>query len=250
MREAIIQSDIKDFEVKYVFIKSFEWNSAEDRVRFNGHPHQSEVYRMIHHNQSKTDSIIISVNNQVDALTFDKLVDKEPDKVYTSEILEITLENILDFDLSTKELDKLLEWMDSKNEDLLRKLNPNHNQNLLPQPIITALAESMIDKFQEDTEDMNHAQMVMGDLLSLNSHQFYIILEIVQALIDYNLGDEDPSKFLLMGDKGLAINMADAMRSLAQYSSGPKMGEEREQLLGAVLAIATELERRDLLNLD
>lgn len=232
--------------VKYIYVKDFNWAEPFNKMNYEGHFKNKEVYRAIYHPTSNVYSVIFrEVRIPFEAIVFDDL--KVDNAICTCEMVEITKENILELNITEKELDKMIKWMETKNEDI----NPPRKENNLPIPFQNLFNE-MKRQESEDTKLMFEMNKAFDELNLHNTIYCELILALTKQLKDYTLNtiEDAASELELDGDRGLSVNIAKAMRSLQQYALPLRRGGEEEvDLDEALFAIFREKERRVLNNI-
>ncbi len=222
-------------EISYIYVKDFEWFDTSNKITFGHFPEKKSVQRAILKGGA-VEIIADSVLGYGNTLGFGSTVgDGEACKY---EFIEITRSNIISLNLTIEQIDQLTEWIQSKNEDISMAPLPQEFQ------------QELNKVHKEYVENMTEIAEAVEELHNVNKGQFDIICELVDYINYQNQSDEDPARFITHGVKGLGANIAEAVRILTQYASGPKYGEDRDQLLTAILAIINELERRDIHQLD
>lgn len=224
-------------DISYIYVKDFEWFDAVSKTTFGSFPESKSVQRAI----LKGGAVNIYAGDimgdgEPTTLLFQSKIGEA--EVCKYEFVEITRLNVLELNLSIEQIEQITNWIQSKNEDI--RMAP------LPQEF-----QQEINKVHKEyVESMTEIAEAVEELHNVNKGQFDIICELVDYINNQNQAEEDPARFITHGTKGLGANIAEAVRLLTQYASGPKYGEDREQLLIALSAIINELERRDIHQLD
>lgn len=224
--------------IKYLFINSFKWKGTYNQMQFNGHPLEKKVYRSLYNKNTKIYSLIFDkIGSQHQAVPLDSLeVDNE---TCYHKITELTKANIINLDIEETELDKIINWMDTDNNDITPKL---------PAPLQNLINESLRQS-SEDIEFLRKVTQSFEELLLHNTIYAEILLETAKQLKDYSLETVfDPANELeLDRDRGAAANISKAMRLLKDYSQSLRDGGEQQyDLDNALIAIIREKERRIL----
>lgn len=239
---------LKDVTIRYLFVKAFEWVDVALKERYQGHPKPETVYRSFFN--ETTGNYKIFVGNIV--FIADKLNTTEEDgQARTSTIEVITKGNILELNLPEAELDSIIAWEASSNKDIKTIYEappPIHVSNGL-----VSLKAAMGDQEAREAADMDIAMEVLQELYMINTSLFHLIVETASALVhhDLQLHQNGAMMTLELSDHGAGYNIGTAMKKLNRYLSKPKRGgDDREDIMDAIVTLYTELDRRNLLSLD
>lgn len=238
---------LKDVSIRYLFVKAFEWVDVALKERYQGHPKPETVYRSLFN--ETTGNYKIFVGNIM--FIADKLNTTEEDQqARTSTIEVITKNNILELNLPEAELDAIIAWEATSNKDIksIYETPPQPKQQGL-----IALKAAMSDQEAKEAAEMDIAMEVLEELYMLNTSLFKLVVETASALIhhDLNLHQNGAMMTLELSDHGAGYNIGTAMKKLNRYLSKPKKGgDDREDIIDAVVKLYTELDRRSLLGLD
>lgn len=218
-----------DVEVRYIFIKKFEFRDSYEKEALCGHPLIGRIYRSVfnvntkHHRLLLPDGVIMG---------FDTLVGSQVGADF--ELIDIDITNILDFDITEEDLSLFLK----PNTDIF-------NENI----VIGGLEnlQNAINQNEADEDDASHrASHIIMDLYRISPQKFEIILELSERLIELELHTHEDIAHYLRYDpeKGLALNIAPALRALDTYAgTSRKTSQDPEDLYEALESIIVELER-------
>lgn len=231
-------------EIAYHYIKQWDWYDKAEAVRYPSNLVSGSVHRVLQMNG--VDMLFIGISSQgIDTIPL--TIPKEESNVRNLmefETVKITKKNLLDLPLTEQHLDQILLWESNKNKDITSLFEQDKME--VPEEVTKAIQKTISDY----TSDMMYAGESIEELYNVNKGQFDIVVELTDHINEVNMSEDDAASFIAKGTRGLGLNIADAIRSLSAYASGPKYGEERTQLLDAMISIIKELERRDILQLD
>lgn len=227
--------------IRYLFVNSFKWKDTFNQMQFNGHPLEKQVYRSLYNNSTKIYSLIFTkIGEQHQALPLEVL--EADNEGCTYKVTELARTNILDHEIDETELDKIINWMDTDNNDLTPR------QQQLPVPLQNLMNESF-RQAQQDEEFLKKVYVAFEELNLHNTIYAEILLKLAEQLREYSLETVfDPANDLeLDRDRGAAANITKAMRLLRDYSLSIREGGEQEyDLNNAIIALVREKERRTL----
>jgi hypothetical protein len=231
----MIKENLTDIEVKYVFVRNFEWNDTNFQEIYQSHPRKGHVYRNLYNKHTSNHKI--HIQGPIDALLFDKLESKT--EAYSSDMVEITKGNILNLNIPEKQLDQLLVWMESKNEDIKGLFQEREE---IPMNIQNNLAVAINQAMQDEHRFVNEAANTLADLHQVNSIQAEIVLHIARALTELNVGAEDEIRF--NDNLGMGNNISSALRDIqTYYSTDRRTNEDPEDLMCAITHLIDEINR-------
>jgi hypothetical protein len=122
----ILNDNEKNTEFLYLYVEKFKWSNQENAEAFAGHPKPKSVYRAILNKDTNGYRILYSVENGTgNAVIINSLNSDSEDIGFTCKIHTITRNNILDFDISEEDLDKLSIWTEKDNQDLKNIMKGN-----------------------------------------------------------------------------------------------------------------------------
>jgi hypothetical protein len=238
-------------EYVYLYIKKFTWLDTETASQTDGHPLPNRVYRAIKTNNIH--SIIVEGKSQ---LVLPGLICEEDIKGYNCEIVEISLRNIVDLLPNEEDLKSMEKWMEIKNSDIVP---PTEIPSELMDKLQRALAQQAViqQTVLEDADTLNHLNI-------LNSIQYEAVLELIDYLIELNIGETDESgnftavSGLSRGSQGLGYNIGQALQNIELYTNSEHTVRANDQidspfrdyLMEATVALIKESERRKIQELD
>ncbi len=230
-------------KINYLYVEEFTWSQQIYNSMYEGHPKEGGVYRAAYNPESGWHFVIISEASPVKAIVIPSLV-SENGIDWVGKIVNLTKENIINYNLKEEQLDEIIKWMDSNSEDIFKPQ--------IPAPL-QALQRAMDDQQQEDQAFLLHAIGVLEQLQLHNVINLDIIVEISEQLISDSLRSMDSpvSKLKLDKNNGLGANIADALTHITNYTSEDRRtNQDPDDLDRAIIALIRERERRILNELD
>lgn len=235
---------LKDVSIVYLFIKSFEWMDVGMKEQYQGHPKPGSVYRSFYN--ASTGNYKIFVGNAM-FITDSLVVLPSEEQSRVCDIYPLQKDNILELNPSEEQLDNIIAWEANSNKEIKSIYQEEPKQGL------GALHKAMNQQELEEAQDMAIARKVLGELHLINTSLFRLIVEVASALSDHDiqLHENGAMMTLELSDHGAGYNIGTAIKKLNKYLTKPKRGgDDREDVVDAIVKLFTELDRRALLNLD
>jgi len=207
----------------FVYIKKFEFLDPYLQAQTDGHPLAGRVYRSVYNENTTHYRIDLPTFMP---MSFNKLTGMNEQADF--EIVPITPENILDFDIREEDLDLMLkdEVVPSTEIDT----------------VLTILQEYANESVKDADDFSDRASKAVLNLWHLNSRKAEILVRIAEMLGEHEIESQhDISYWLRFTDGGMAFNIGEALRELDYYADE----EDGESLYEAIKHICTELERID-----
>jgi len=243
-----IKDHINDVSVKYLFVKHWSWTDPLDKEKYQGAPVQGRVYRAVYNSKTNSYRFIIT-ENPMNGLLMPDLNSSNEMNGYTSEIVALTKNNLLDQNIKEEDLDKLTRWMEDQNKDIFTT-QPQLPENF-PMIILESLNSAEHQREMEEANRMAYAMEALSDLDSVNSIQFEIIIELIEYLYQQNLLNHEGDDIALDAKLGIGVNISRTLDTLKRYAGkNRRTNEDPEDLLNAISHLVTERERRIINDLD
>lgn len=232
-REPALPDTEDNIKFVYLFVKSFKWHQPADIEATAGHPKAGRVYQAVLNTDTNTYRLVYNDPvNDTAAVYLAKLVidsEEEPQYKTDSEIVEITLGNILDFNILEEDLDKLLGWRKDNNLKLKQQLGLNKKEKQVSQQINPVQAVAAVQK-QADDQDL---QRLGNSVINIRTNN-PLLYEAVSDLVFYIEQAErasgknmiDASWMDFSKTLGAGKNISRAIERLAVYG-----GEDRRSNL-------------------
>lgn len=261
----------------YLYIKSFKWLLDIDREMANGHPQEGRLYRGAENTSTHTYRIYYEFddkNKQVLGIFLPRLRSEDTSGIYTADVIELTLSNILDLNISDQDLDNLLHWLEIDNSDLKKRMwgeekskgrmiSPEGTPQLstsqpLSDPLEHLNDEAMMlmtieyikkkdAEFGEVVEDL---KMLKDFNPAMFSSLARLLFYLMKTESEHNHTPIDPYWIHLDKEMGAGANLSSAVTLLARYG-GPdrKSNLEEVDLMGAIKYLLLEQQRRNFHNI-
>jgi hypothetical protein len=240
----MIPEKIEDINFCYLYIKSFRWTNPEAAEVYAGHPKVGEVYRTIYNPSMGLYRLMVGNES---GLKFHKLISANEGEDHQCEMIEITRSNIIQLDLPERTLDKMIKWMDTDNKDLKKWYEPNQAEQSIAKGL-QSLSIAIHRQDLDETKAMREAETVLKGLYIVNTNLFNLVLEIADKLGEWTMMREGLAVTpIALGPEGKGYNIANAMDELDTYLSPVKQGgDDRGEVIAAIMNLFTELERREI----
>lgn len=230
----------------YVYVRRFKWFNGVDNEQLEGHPIEKKLYRAAYNNDTKSYRIYYksNVNNKDTCIVIPSLA-SVPDG-YDSDIVQVTLENILELDMPEACLNDFIKWAESKNEDLKRVAGLEKKQEP-PSFLPVVISEPIQNMFSDMTREEEIEEFIM--CASKTHDMFPALFDAIHDLIHYinqtNEGDSlDSMTISLSQTHGAGYNVGKALDSLSTYMSDDRrVNLHHEDLLKAIYNLLNEQSR-------
>lgn len=251
----------KNTKVVYLYVNEFKWTFSEDHERAVGHPKEKTLYRAVYNTDTNTYRGIYEMEGKMNGFYLKKLVSKESVSEegvtgYTSDIIEITPSTILDCDLSSSDLTRLLKWIESNNKDLTDELwppakTPSPNDiKIFRMNDAKDFADMMGQIFSSKNPEFEKMSESLRQLNEVDPMMFEAITDLVLFIInDESVPDSfiDPSWISTDKQHGAGANIHSALQKLARYGgSDRRTNLEEYDLMGCIKDLLTEQIRRNI----
>lgn len=250
----MIKEKLDDLTFLYLYIREFKWNTTMETEVYMGHPRVGEVYRAALNKATGNYKLFLPIEgNHINTFVFNSL-NVSSDQC-SGKIEKISKSNIIQLNLREEQLNSILEWMDKDNIDVKKAIEPNKQNQDVAKNIargLMSLREAIEEHGASDNEARRRADQKMANLYMTNTDLFEIVLEIVDELHDADMARlEYPHLMMALSEEGKGINVQQALIHLSDYMDSPKNGGDcRESILGAIMNLVSELERRTANQLD
>lgn len=251
----------KNTKIVYLYINEFKWMLSEDNEMAMGHPKEKTLYRGVYNTDTGTYRGIYETNGKMKGFFLKKLISKENISEeditgYTSNIIEVSPSTILDCNLTEKELDKLTQWIQSENKDLMEELWPREKTGeikafRIPDEAGEAFTKVFADMLRGTPSELSQLTDSLGNIRDTDPLMF----EAIEDLI-YFLGEEEGSTqdsildpTWINSDKlhGTGANMSAALTKLARYCGhNRRVNLDKADLFGAMKNLLNEQIRRNI----
>lgn len=267
----------QNIQIVYLYVEEFEWTISFDKERANGHPKPKRVYRAAYNKETDSYRLLYEVddaNNKFRAIFVPALNNTEEMRGYTSKIKVLSIDTILEFDLSEEDLDNLNKWMDTNNKDFFEVMYgpkkkptqitafPLPEENILPE---AELPEGITNTVSVDSFDAlieklltAHGDKELKDfwtdaamIRDINPAMFTAISQLL-----FFLTSDEADRFesaidpfwVHMDDRlGSGANISAAMAKLVVYTCADRRKNfDEKDLLGAIKYLLMEKQRINL----
>jgi hypothetical protein len=227
----------------YVYVKSFKWYDGYENEKLEGHPIERRVYRAAYNSDTKTYRIFYtsSVNKQETRVVISSL--KSVEGGYEADIVEITLENLLDLDFSEHDLSMISTWEEIGNEDLKKTMGFTPTE-----PVPVSFLPSVISEKGNESEKMKDMTAFFNDALethNMSPVMFDAIHNVIKYINQYAESESlDSMSISMSSTHGSGYNVGKALDSLAVYmSEDRRVNLSEDDLINAIYNLLTEESR-------
>lgn len=247
----ILQDDIHNTEIIYLYTYKFDYgNNPISKEENGGHPKPKTVYRAIYNTDTNTYRLIYKVGKEGMSFVFiPKLKDYDEDSGLTVDLRVLTLKNILDFNISEANLNELLNWLQTDNDDIKAITghtgSPKKKTKSEDKPVAVPQTKGTVKLSPQIVQFLNQAiELEKTDPLIFGT-MFDLLVHLNQNLYA-DIGVVNASWLTLDRDHGAGVNVSAAVGKLNRY-----MGQDRRtnldgnDLLGAIKDLLQEQGRRN-----
>ena len=238
----------KNTQFLYLYIKDFKWENVIDTEKFHGHPKSKRVYRAALNSDTNGYRLFYKPEDSKNhvAIIIHHLMGYEGG--YTSDIVELTKQNILDLEITESDLDSLIEWQGNSNADLKKMYGFDKPAPQTIQILGIDEIREMVNRTDEQekiTEFINSS----SELHDIDGLTFDSIHMIIDHLLESQPEDSsfDAINITTSKEHGAGHNVGKALNLLSVYlSENQRVSLDVDDLLGAINHLITELNRRIL----
>lgn len=249
----ILSDNSKNTEFLYLYVDEFQWLSHIDTEAFSGHPKAKSVYRAILNKDTNGYRIIYKITGgNPQAIVLKNIVNKNRGLGYLSQMAVLSRENILSFDVSDEDLDKLDFWINSENKDLddiMKKSkhptvinDENSNISLTPMDSMTLVTNNM----RKIDGELSAFMILAQDFQIRDPFLFDAFHDLMNHLSDNNSAN-DTSWLNYSKNFASGANVSAALQALTKYASENRRTNLDEQdLLHAIKHLLNEYSQRQI----
>lgn len=234
----MIKEKFSDVQVKYVFIKSFEWINRTFAEVYSGHPHMGKVYRAVYNPFSKNWKLVIPGSiDMIDIMGFESL--ENSNEQFTSEIILLDKSNVTTLNLSEKSLDQIIKWNESGHKDIQEMYGERNEE----------LPTTITFNFQALQDQQTQLRIAILEsfepLANINSIQLEILMKLARTLVQINVEESDDIKY--NDNIGMGNNISAAIRDIqTYYSTDRRTNYDPDDLYCAMTHLIEEINRNVL----
>lgn len=222
-------------KIVYLYVKEFTWTNIESRENTAGHPKKDRLYRGVFNTDTKTYRLFYKEDEAVYLPTLTATTDNEFG--YLSNIVEVTVQNVLELDINDEDLTEFVKWVEDDNATLKNTMGINQGQ-----PKQKPVTEAEFMKAMQATQEGREQLEFLAELRSLrevNLPVFSALTDLVSYLVNVDVPEGadsfvDTAWMNVSKTLGAGKNISRAIEHLARYG-----GENRRtNLSGTDLMIA------------
>jgi hypothetical protein len=215
---------------KFIYVKEWKWLDPIGAQMHGGKPETGRVYATEY--DVRTGNRMLLGNILLDRM----VVTDEISRVFAYEIVELSPQNIIELNVKEEDLDMIIKVGQKPVEDTLK------------QKIKSELARIDNDK----NDKLNNVVKALNNMIMTNTTAFELMEELVELMNDWDMETHSsPALSLALSTDGKGINIQQTMIEVEKYMKPVKQGgDDRKQILNAIVFLFTELQRRELNGLD
>lgn len=237
----------------YLYVNSFQWSNPVDIESAVGHPKPGQVYRAILNTDTKSYRLFYDVEGDLRGAYLSHLISpqgEDPNEIaYTSDIIEITKQNILGLKLNDSQLAEMLKWIKEDNESIREFMNlPPPNENGQRDPGASLNADQVLEHINNAKDQAEFAELgtYLATLMKGDPVMFSALSEFI-----YSVGDKDERSAIdtswpsFSPVLGAGKNISKALEAIARYGGDDRrINLDPEDLTLAMNCLLDELTRR------
>ncbi len=249
----VLSDNSKNTEFLYLYVDEFQWLSHMDTEAFSGHPKPKSVYRAIFNKDTRGYRIIYgTTNGNPQAIVLKNLANKNKGVGYLSNMVILTRDNILNFDISDEDLDKMVFWIDTENKDLDDIMKKSKHPTVLGDNLDNTNLPPLtpMDIIPLITNNTRRVDGELSDFLSLAQNfqdKDPFLFDAIHDLMNYISDDRVNDVSFLNFSKNFAsgANVSAAFQALTRYAGDNRRTNLDEQdLLQAIKHLLNEYTQR------
>lgn len=233
-------------EVVVLYTNKFQYFYPEDKETMKGHPIEGRVYRAIKDTDTNHYLLHIGTENtesKMEGIQLKKLEGKSLG--WECDLEEITDKNLLDFDLTPEDAEKMIQWETKGHDDLNKFIN---------EPDEESGKEFDIEDI-EDLVDLNHEMEIADALnktLDYDAEFHFTMTDLIKYLAStcddkYGSSQLDTRGILYSETLGQGFNTGNAVKYIARYNTeGFEKSYNPKDLMKAIHYLLFELTRRKI----
>lgn len=223
-------------KVVLLYVKDFKWTDQYLTEQFAGHLRLKRVYRAIYNKPTESYRVIYLYDRSSQAINLPSLVKKTEEMNYTSDIIEITSNNIVDYEICEEDLDQIIKWGDHKD------LNKIISEKRVTSPEPPNILQELFNLAKDD--DMREYTERSKALFQINPILHDTMLDVIEHLRRHTDTSIEVFNLSMDDNFGPGINIGKAYDALGRYTSEDKRTNfDPEDLLVAIENILVEYTR-------
>lgn len=237
-------------KIIYLYVKDFQWTIPINKESNVGHPKSGRVYRGIINTDTESYRLMYRVGDAIQGTLLPQLDSQDEANGYLSDIREITINNILDFDILEEDLTELLRWLETDNKELKDKIKgffdkqqPNPSFSLPPFLTKKSMPEMVVEILRSRDPELASIVSTVNELRVSDPHIFDAVGAFINHLLSHPEAETSIDSRWIRFDKnlGAGANLSAALSKLSVYgSNNRRTGFSEHDLVGAIRDLLLE----------
>ena len=206
--------------VVYLYVKEFEYKDQKYAEMMNGHPKTGRIYRALHDTENNLYRIILEEEDKNDHGLAGMIIQKlqNDDVRWTSDIVEIDGESLINYDIVSDDFVKLAKWQETENKDI-DHLRIDAGEASVHQDPATGITSIVFEDGEEEYEDITAN---LADLSEIDFELAKAVDKTVEGIMHYlgSITEGRPDLTTLTTNHerhGKGVNVGLAIEALSDY---------------------------------
>lgn len=253
----ILQDTPQNTKIVYLYVNEFDYGQDHiGREQTLNHPKSKKVYRAIYNTETKTYRAVYKVDKDVHSVFIGGLQVREEDSGFICDIHILIAENILDFNISESNLDELLNWLKTDNNDIKAILGDIGGKPLKKRQLPVNTSVSVPPQVNNGQQQGMKLPPELVQLIKLGSELqktdpilFGTIFDLIVFLTNDSYtetGILGTSWLKMDKDHGAGVNVSAAVEKMSRYLGQDRRNNlDNNDLMGAIKDLLIEKSRRN-----
>jgi hypothetical protein len=242
---------LSNTKIVYIFANKFTWTNNTEKETNVGHPKPGRLYRAIKNTDTNTYRIVYNIENNIQGILIDKLESKDESFGYVADMKEVSLSNVLNFEITEEDLKQFDNWLSTNNQDLKDWMNKffegQSNKVVIKSKV--SVSDKVLEAVRSRDPELASIISMITDLRNIDPILYGALGSFVSYIIRKDYPESSVNDQWVRVDKnlGAGANISSALTKLSTYG-----GKDRRtnfasaDLLDAIKDLLTEQYRRDL----
>ena len=232
-----LSDNSENSKVVVLYVKDFKWLDQYTAEHFGGHLKNKRVYRAIYNKDIDSYRVLYTIEGRHNAVNLPSLITKSG-AMYTSNIVLIDKQNIVDFDISEEDLDQIIKWDDHKDLkkiiDERRVVSQDQQEPEFIQELFKMVKQDELKEYMERSRELFQINPIMHDVL----------LDVITYLTGHTDMSIESLNLTMDDNFGPGINIGKTYEALGRYTSENKrVNFNPDDLLDGMEGLLTEYTR-------
>lgn len=233
----------RNIEIRYVYVKRFDWENPMLAQEFAGHPKPGMVYRSGYDVDTKTYFLYVDMPSLI-------MVPETEFNVEGKSLFHLTKSNLLSITPKEEFLDTMIKWFGLEDKSEAQRVHAetvDANKTEIKQ----GLSQSLM--LHEPTEEqmITEVSKLIGNVFMTNKDLFEVITKVIKYSHEYDLNQSPIQESVVYGPEGKGANILSCHETLEDYMSHIRRGGDNpEDLYRAIWCLIREAVRRNIQGID